>query len=313
MERREMTAYVLLLLAGICWGTSGIFVNLLGSYGLSSSAISCCRVMPAFLFLFGAAVIVCGRDLFRIDRRSLLYCLLLGIICQCMFNMCYTSAIRSIGMSFSAVILYLAPALTALESAFFFREKITSGKTLALSVTILGCALTVTGGHPGEGVLPAAGILAGLGAAVCYSLAAVFGRAASGNVNPLVSTTWTFFFASAFMMVSVHPVQELRALPPAGWLVVFGYAAIPTAAAYLLYFSGVKRVKEVGIVPVITAVEPVTAALLGAMVFQEELHAANTAGIGLVILSMFLIHILPSKKIGLRIHALKRVRPYSVK
>lgn len=288
---------LLLLTAGVFWGTSGIFVNALSGLGISSAMISCCRVIPAFFFLLLAAGLRHGRDLFRIDRKTLFFCALTGIVCQGLFNLCYTSAIRSLGMSFSAVLLYLAPAMTAITSALVFRERITAGKCQALILNILGCALTVTGGHLAGLTLPPAGILLGIGAAFFYSLAAIFGRMTTSDAPPLVSTTWVFFFAAIFMVLSAKPWQEIAVIPASAVPTVLGYALLPTALAYVVYFAGLRGVTETSRVPVITSAEPVTASLIGFFVFREALHFPNWLGIVLVLCSIVLMNRKPAVRV----------------
>lgn len=286
MERQWFRNGVMLFCAGICWGTSGVFVKALGALGYGTAVISCFRVLPAFLILLGIALVRCRAELFRIDRKSLFFCALTGLVCQGFFNLSYTAAIQSVGMSFAAVLLYLAPVMTAIFSAIFFREKINSKKRFALAVCVAGCALTVTGGQLLDVSISLRGLLFGAGAALCYSLAPVFGKMASSEHSPLVSTVWTFFFASIFMLAAVHPFREMASVSASSLPVILGFAFVPTALAYLFYFGGLKGMRETSRVPVLTSSEPVTACLIGAAVYGEELHIVNALGIALVILSL---------------------------
>ena len=285
MERQEFKSALMLLCAGICWGTSGIFVKWLNVYGFSTGLISCCRVLPAFLILFAVACVRCRRELFQIDRKSLLFCALTGIVCQGFFNLSYTAAIQTVGMSLAAVLLYLAPVMTAVFSSVFFREKITNRKRFALLVNVIGCALTITGGQLMDIQISLRGLLFGVGAALCYSLAPVFGQLASSGQSTLVSTVWTFFFASVFMIVAVHPFREAASITAGAVPAILGFAFVPTALAYIFYFNGLQGMKETSRVPVLTSTEPVTACLIGSIAYHEEMHLVNALGIVLVILS----------------------------
>ncbi len=308
MRGKEMKYSLMLLCAGICWGTSGIFVKALGAYGLSTGLISCCRVIPAFLILFVTALLRCRKDLFRISRKNLLFCALMGLICQCFFNLSYTAAIRTAGMSFAAVLLYLAPVMTAFFSSLFLRERITNRKRFALAVNVLGCALTVTGGQLLNVKLSLSGFLFGVGAAFFYSLAPIIGSKASSGGSPLVSTVWTFFFASVFMLAAIRPFREAASMPAGSLPFVLGYAFIPTALAYIFYFNGLQGMKETSRVPVQTSTEPVAACLIGFAAYGEELHLVNALGIALVILSQALANLLadkeaaPFKEVVLHLH-----------
>ena len=88
-----------------------------------------------------------------------MFCALTGLVTQALFNICYNTAIATIGMSVSAVLLYVAPVVTAVSAALIFSEKITRKKAIALLVNVLGCVLTVTGGSLNAGNLVLSGVL----------------------------------------------------------------------------------------------------------------------------------------------------------
>lgn len=280
----------MLLAAGALWGTAGIFVKALSGMGADSLLISFCRVLPAFLILLVITLVRLGPGALRIPGKALFICALTGFVCQFLFNYCYSTAIETIGMSFSSVLLYMAPVSTAVTACIFFKEKMNAVKALALAVNIAGCVLTVTGGSITGVSLPVTGILAGLGAAFFYSMAAIFGRLAVSGTDPLVTTTLVFFFASLFSTAFVRPSAFAAVISPEFIIVILLYALLPTAAAYLIYFSALRHVHESGRVPVITSVEPVVATILGIAVFSEPLGAANCLGIALVIFSIVLMN-----------------------
>lgn len=286
----------LLLTAGACWGISGIFVNSLSGMGAAPGFISFCRVTTAFLLLFSLSAVHYRRKLFALDLRTLFFCALTGIFCQGFFNFFYTQAIERIGMSASAVLLYLAPLFTAITAAVFFREKITRRKGAALLVNVTGCTLTVSGGSFSGNTLPIGGILLGIAAAICYSLAAIFGRPALSRTCPLIMTTWVFLFASLTTAVISLPTANLSIVTPAFFMITFSYALLPTALAYILYYKGVSLIKKTGEIPVITSVEAVTATLAGVLLFGENMAILNYLGIGMVLASILLMN--PAESYG---------------
>ena len=219
------------------------------------------------------------------------FCALTGFVTQALFNICYNTAIATIGMSVSAVLLYIAPVVTAVTAALVFSEKITGRKALALLVNIFGCVLTVTGGSLSLGDLALSGVLFGLGAGACYGMVAILGRVTTSKLNPFVAITWTFFFGALFILLFVRPWR----LPPvpmtAGFVTVaLLYALIPTTFSYIFYFSGVSVIAETSKVPVIASIEPVVASLIGVMIFHESMGIVNVLGILLVLLSIVMMN-----------------------
>jgi multidrug transporter EmrE-like cation transporter len=58
-----------------------------------------------------------------------------------------------------------------------------------------------------------------------------------------------------------------------------------------LYYSGLTRIKETTIVPVLASVETVIAALIGFIAFGQELGIGKIAGIALVLCSIVVMNI----------------------
>ena len=72
---------------------------------------------------------------------------MLGLICHGVYNVFYSWAVVRIGVTISAVLLNVAPVFTAVLSAVFFHERITSRKCAALIINVTGCVLAATGGQ----------------------------------------------------------------------------------------------------------------------------------------------------------------------
>lgn len=291
MQSRENRGYLFIFLSGILWGLSGIFVKYLTGAGASALLISCWRIVPAFFFLAGITIARYGIQVLLIDRKTMFFCALTGLVSQALFNICYNTAISIIGMSVSAVLLYIAPVVTAVTAAVVFSEKITKRKATALLINIAGCVLTVTGGGLGAGDILLSGILFGLGAGFCYGMVAILGRVTAAKVNPFAAITWTFFFGAVFILLFVRPWNE-PVFPTGGSFITVAllFALIPTTFAYIFYYSGISVITESSKVPVIASIEPVVAALIGVMIYHESMGIVNVLGIILVLASIFLMN-----------------------
>ncbi len=283
--------YIMVFTAGVLWGTLGIFVKAMDSYGSSPALNSFSRVALALILTGLVTIRLRGLAAFRIDRRSLMYCALLGLVCQAVFNLLYNSSVSTIGMSISAVLLYVSPIFTTIVARFAFSERVTSWKVVALMVNLLGCTLTVTGGKIADLQLPLYGIALGVGAGFCYAMAAIIGRFATERADPLVVTTYSYLFATLSIGLLTRPWELITPdLAPGFYLVAFGNALIPTTVSYMLYYSALPLISETSKVPVIASVETAMAALIGVVLFSEPLGVINLLGIGLVLCSVALIN-----------------------
>ena len=280
---------VMVFIAGVLWGSIGLFIHLMSEAGASAATISFLRMAFAFGILFSITAASSGISAFRVSRKTLFCSAALGLVCHGIYNVFYSWAVTMIGVTVSAVLLNIAPVFTAIISVLLFHEKMTLRKGIALVVNVVGCVLAATGGHFADAPLSFVGILCGVAAGLCYALTAILGRLAGEGSNPFVISTYSYFFAALFLAIFQRPWAERIVITPSIAGLGFLYALIPTAIGYLLYYQGVQRIRESSKVPVIASVETVTAALLGVLVLGEQLSLIHYLGIAVVLLSIVLM------------------------
>ena len=275
--------------AGILWGTIGLFVNELSAAGASEALICMMRMIYAFLIMSAGAFFRNGRKAFIIDTKTLIICLLLGLVSHGLFNIFYTSSIRLNGMGTASVLLYTAPVFTALASRIIFHEKLTARKILALALNILGCILTVTGGSISSERLNLMGILAGVGSGFCYGMAAVFGRSAGDRIDALTLSAYSYLAAGIFLYAFMRPDFALAVNNVKIMYLGFLYGLIPTAGAYMVYYIGLGKVQNLSSVPIIASIEPIIAVIIGTQIYGEKTGLINYTGIAVVLISIIIM------------------------
>ena len=271
--------------AGILWGTIGLFVNELNALGASGSLISFMRMFFALIVMTAAALAKHGKGIILRDKKALLFCALIGIISNGLFNIFYTTSIRLNGMGTASVLLYTAPVFTAIASRLIFHERFSGLKIFALGLNIAGCILTVTGGDFSGSSVNVLGVLAGLGSGFGYGMAAIFAKLAGKRIDELLLSVYGFLFAAAFLFVFMRP-EFSGGAKVAG--VGFLYGLIPTAFAYLVYYIGLNKIRDTSKVPVIASIEPVTAIIIGTVIYGERIGAANFVGVAVVLISIII-------------------------
>ncbi len=279
----EKRGAVEVLASGAMWSAIGIFVSELTACGATTSLIGFMRMAFGFAIL---APLAAARRSLWVSRNALLPCAMLGL-CLTPFNICYNLSVEANGMAAAAVLLYSAPVFTALASCLLLGERFARRKLLALAVNVAGCVLAVAGGGMFERDFSAFGILCGVGAGFSYGMIPILGKLAERHANPLSITMWGFFFSAISLLVLTRP--PLRFLSNVR-LSVLGllYGLFSAALPYLLYYSGVGRIRDASRVPVLASIELVGAALLGVALYSETLGAANLLGVLLVLASIVL-------------------------
>ena len=288
-KRKQWIGPLLIILAGCFWGSMGLFVRRLGAYGFSSIQIVAIRVTLAAL-VFCLVLLIKDRSGFRISLRDLPLFFGLGFGSILFFTVCYFTAITMMPLSAAAILLYTSPIWIMLMSVLFFREKLTGIKIVALILAFAGCVLV--SGLSGEGVtLP--GLLFGLGSGVGYGLYSILGTVALRRYSPYTVTAYAFLFAAAGSLAICRPTEMLSrfsgAADPVPLLLFCVLTALVTAVIpFLSYTLGLRSV-EAGRAGVLATVEPMVAALVGILFFDEPITVSAAVGILLILLAVVLL------------------------
>lgn len=283
------TLYV--LLAGVLWGMIGLFVRRLNASGLQSMEITEIRSLVS-MFLMGAFLLIIDRSSFRIKLKDVWCFVGTGIVSLTFFNICYFTTMTLTSLSVAATLLYTAPAMVMIMSAFLFGEKLGRIKILSVLLAFAGCVL-VTGVLAESPNISAFGILAGIGSGFGYALYSIFGRfAMNRGYGSATITFYTMAFSALGGLVFLSPARIASAIDrdPAVIFFALGLALFPTCMAYIFYTMGLRGMEN-GKASILASIEPVTATVVGALVFGEKISAMTASGIVLVLLSIVIVNL----------------------
>ncbi|MCQ2492491.1 MAG: DMT family transporter [Lachnospiraceae bacterium] len=289
----QWRGYAFVLLGCAFWGTIGVFVKLMGNCGSTSELTSFLRMFFAFLIMLVITIVKDGVGAFKIEKRAMLACALLGLICQGIYNVCYSLAVMKAGVSVGAILLNVAPVFTAILSLMLFREKIGLKKWTSIVLKIAGCLLA-SGAFAVLNTKGAtlSGILFGVAAGCCYALTPILSKIAGKQVNVFVMSTYSYLFAALFLGIATKPWTANAITNPKVLGLGVLFALIPTAIGYVLYYEGVNQITETSKVPVFASSETVFAIIFGILIFQESFGFVNGIGILLIFISIIFIEFL---------------------
>ena len=290
-DNKAIIGSVLIIIAGCFWGSMGIFVRRLDTYGFSSIQIVSIRVTIAAL-IFALVLFVKDRKGFKISFRDIPLFLGLGFGSILFFTVCYFSAITMMSLSTAAILLYTSPIWIMLMSILFFHEKLDRRKLIALALVFAGCVLV--SGISGGGVTPT-GLLVGLGSGIGYGLYSILGKIALCKYSPYTVTTYTFVFAAIGSWFICRPADMINKFSDAadpGFLILFCCltAVITAVIPFLAYTLGLERV-EASKAGIIATIEPMVATLIGIVVFSEPLTLMSGMGIVLILSAVVLLNL----------------------
>ena len=281
---------ILIIIAGLFWGSMGIFVRHLNSLGFTSVQVACLRLVMAGI-LFALILLIKDPKGFKIKVRDIPLFLALGLVSILFFTCCYFTAIRLMTMSTAAILLYTSPIWVMILAVIFLKEKINSQKIIALILAFAGCVLVSGFG----GKVTVAGVLAGLGSGLGYGLYSIFGTFALKKYTPFTVTCYTFLIAGAGSIFVANPKDLLEKISAVdNRLSLFGFVLLTSVVTavipFLLYTLGLNRTTA-GKAAVLATVEPAAATLFGFFVMKETLGPVAICGIALVFAAIIILSV----------------------
>jgi len=286
----------LVILAGCCWATMGIFVRHLNTIGLASMEIVEARSMlTAVIMLLALAVF--RHDLLKVKAKDVWCFAGGGIVSIILFNFCYFQTIQLASLSTAAILLYTSPIFVLLLSVPLFGEKLTRRKLICLAMAFGGCALASGLASGGMALSPQV-LLFGLGSGFGYGLYSIFSRfALQRGYHPITITTYVFLFAAigGVPLTDFGQILQVAGEGMGNVLYLLLYTFVTTIVPYIAYTSGLQHVEN-GVAAVLACIEPVMATVFGIFVFREIPDVLGWAGIVLVMTALVLLNLQPKKQ-----------------
>ena len=288
----------MVIASAILWGLYGTFVTILTSMGLSGNALVFLRMLGTLLPV-GLLICATDRSAFRVRRADLPLFICNGLFSLLFFTSCYTAAIKVTKIATAAALLYTAPAIVMVLSAVLFRETMNARKVFCCLLAVVGCAFAsglggelFAGGAASGSLITPAGLLLGLGAGLGYALYSIFSRiilnrgySVYTNVFYSFGVAMLGFFVLSVMDGSIGQVAE----SPSRTALALLCGLLTGSFAYVLYTTGMKGM-ETSRAAQLTTIEPVTAALLGSLLFHQPLSFWEIVGIVMVVGSVVLMN-----------------------
>src|SRR5215813_4928380 len=283
----------LIALAAISWGTTGSVIVLLVSRAEATPlVIGAARMLVGAVLLAAAAVwrrpAASATGATRPTMRDAWRWVALGV-CMAGFQVTYFTAVTRAGIAVTALVaICSAPIMIAALATGLLDERLTPRLLVALAFGVAGTALLVaapvagtTAPHPFSGVLLA--LAAGLG----YALYVVTAKSAVARTPPLLLSAVTFAVAAVLTAPAFLAPGTARQLALA-WPGMLYLGAVTTAAAYALYTAGLRSVSA-SAAGVVSLLEPLTATLLGVLLFGERFGVAGWLGAALLLIAFVLV------------------------
>ena len=291
----------------VAYGYLALAMALAGSYvALSKPLVA---ALPVFLLAwlrFGIGGIAMAGWLKRppdeppMTRNTKWLLFLESFLGNFMFSICMLFGVSMTSAVSAGVIMAAIPAVVALMSWVFLKEKVGPRIWAAVACGALGIGLLALSRHsPGAGSQEAAptdmgrvmlGNLLVFGAVLCEAFYAVIGKKLTGAVSPkrisaiinlcgfLLMTPFGFYTALHFDFGAVHV---------SSWLLLVFYALAASVWTVWLWMTGARNVPAAH-AGVFTVLLPIAAALVGVWVLGEQLTGMQVLAFAIALAGVLL-------------------------
>jgi DME family drug/metabolite transporter len=276
----------LIALAATSWGTTGTATTfLVRDAAASPLVIGVARLAIAAVLL---ALLARIRGPLSIARRDVVPCIAMGL-CMAVFQAGYFSAVVLIGVALTALIaICSAPLAIAVLARVVLGERLSTRTLLALAVGVTGTALLIVGprGVVDAGPRFATGVALALTAGAAYAVYVVIAKASLVRTAPLPLAAATFCAGTVWLAPVLFWAEAPAHQLIMGWPLLLYLGVVATGLAYAAYTTGLTTVSA-ATAGIVSLLEPLTATVLGVVIFRERL--GDLGIIGAILLASALV------------------------
>lgn len=282
---------ILPILAGIMFGSGGVFVRTLTQNGIDSTTLLFLRFSIAIIPIL-IAILFTDKNLLKINLKDIPM-ILVCAMCIVGLNLCYNESMNSISLSLAAVLLSLAPIYVLIFAYVVFREKITSKKIICMILAISGCILMTGLLENSLSSIPLHGIMAGIGAGLFW---AVYLMASKKSIENGKHTYTILFYSIIFLSIGLIPFTHFNQVssfininPVLTILFLIIHSTFSFALPYIFSTLSLNYIDSGVSSILLSGAEPFAALIFGFLIYSEIPSILMFCGFLLTIISMTML------------------------
>ena len=282
---------ILPILAGIMFGSSGIFVRTMTQNGIGPTTLLFLRFSIAIVPIL-IAIVATDKNLFKIELKDIPLFLVCSL-CIIGLNLCYNHSMNTVPLSLAAVLLSIAPIYVLIIAYFLFGEKITSKKLICMILAISGCVLMTGILENDLGNLPLFGILSGIGAGLFW---AVYLMASKKSIENGKHTFTILFYSVIFISIALIPFTDFGeisgfvSIDPAMTIIfLILHSTFSFALPYIFSTISLNYMDSGTSSIFLSGAEPFAALIFGFLIYSEIPTPLMFCGFILTIIAMMML------------------------
>lgn len=297
------------IVASSTFGLLPLFTLPVMGEGLTTFSILSYRMLFASILV--AVLMLIGRVSFATNLKELRWFAVLGFLYYGSAALLF-QAYGGMASGLATTLHFMYPVSVTIIMALVYKQRPSVVTICAIILSLVGVALLCLR-ESSTGVSSLLSVFLVLLSGVCYAVYLVLVSTVR-RINQQNSQKLTFYvlmFSGAFFMLSTLQGGGLQIIPSASaGINLLLMATLPTLLSNLALVRSVKSIGST-LTSVLGAMEPLTAIIVGILVFDESLRGLMIVGIILILVSVSLIVLSPllDKRIAERLQRLARNKP----
>lgn len=278
--------------AAICYGTNPLGALKLYAAGMQTNSVLFYRFGLAWVII--TIVMLLRKESFRVTRQEFRVLTGLGLLFIVSSLTLYLSFLY-MAAGVASTILFTYPVMTAVIMALFFHERITLSTVLSLLLSGAGVVLLYW--SDGVGTLSILGVFLVLASALSYALYIILMNKGNLQMSSFKINFYVLMYCTLGMVVYSLLAGMPLTLPQnaVSWFYVGWLAIVPAIFALVLMVYAAKYVGSTA-TAILGALEPLTAVLIGLLVFNEPFTTYLAVGIVLILAAVVIIAMVKQNK-----------------
>ena len=292
MERKiKLRGMLLASLASSLWAISGISGEILfKKFSFSSDWLVSTRTLISGILLFLIVIFIEKKSVLKPlkNKRDCAGIILFGIAGMYLVQYTYFKTIELSNVSFATILQFTAPFFIFIYESIKNKKVPAVSTVILLFMTILGVVFIATKGNFSNLSVSLEALLLGVISAIMIAFYSTYPKKLLKKYGSITVVGWGMIIGSIISNV-IHPIWKIEGnVNTKSMIQVIIVVILGTSIAYLIYIASLNYISS-SLAGILTAFEPVLAAILSVAIFGLKFSFIEIVGFVLVFVSIFIL------------------------
>ena len=287
----KLCGMLLASLASSLWAISGISGEILfKKFNFSSDWLVSTRTLISGILLFLIVIFIEKKSVLKPlkNKRDCAGIILFGTAGMYLVQYTYFKTIELSNVSFATILQFTAPFFIFIYESIKNKKVPAVSTVILLFMTILGVVFIATKGNFSNLSVSLEALLLGVISAIMIAFYSTYPKKLLKKYGSITVVGWGMIIGSIISNV-IHPIWKIEGnVNVKSMIQVIIVVILGTSIAYLIYIASLNYISS-SLAGILTAFEPVLAAILSVAIFGLKFSFIEIVGFVLVFVSIFIL------------------------